>query len=256
MTAPQPHHSRVPDAELFAHQRSAWQDGMAQDDTLHSAAVDLMQRADRHRFGYHWSWCGAPIIRWPDDIVLIQEIVWDLKPACIIETGVARGGSLLLSASLMAMTGRTPAVLGMDLTIHPHARTAICGSPWAPAITLWEGDSASEAAQESAAAFIRQHPGAALLVLDSDHTHDHVFAELTSLAPLTTVGSVIVVADTVIQSMPADHYPDRVWGPGNNPWTAARFFLDQDDRFRPAKEYNRRGLLSEMRDGIIRRVAP
>jgi len=254
MTVPHPHHAHVPNATEFEDQRALWREALANDEGLHSSALDLIKAADGHRFGYQWTWCNTPIIRWPDDIVLMQEMVWGLRPSCVIETGVARGGSLLLSASLMAMTGRRPAVLGIDLRIYQHAREAVAASPWSSDILLWEGDSASLQAREVVVNFIAGHPGPALLVLDSDHTHHHVLQELRSLAPIVEAGSIVAVADTLIERMPPDHYPDRPWGPGNNPLSALGEFLAQDERFAIAQEYNRRGLLSEFRDGIIRRV--
>ena len=254
MEMPQPHHLDVPDAKSFSDQRRVWRDNVAKDQVLQSKANDLMSVATRHRYGYQWAWCGVPIIRWPDDIMLMQEIVWAIRPSCVIETGIARGGSLILSASLMAMTGVKPAVLGMDIAIYPHAHVAVESSPWRDNILMWEGNSASAEACDVLDEFLLSNPGPAVLVLDSDHTHDHVLAELRMLASRLPKDSFVIVADTVIETLPADHHIDRPWGAGNNPATAIKTFLVEDERFELAGDWGRRALLSEMRDGVLQRT--
>jgi cephalosporin hydroxylase len=228
---------------------------MGQDEALRSAALELQLRAESYSFGYQQEWCGVPVIRLPDDIVTLQEIVWQLRPRFVVETGVARGGSLVLSASLMAIAQLEPRVLGLDIRIMDHARTAIMQSPFASSIDLWEGDSAGVAAQAAVESFVTDTPGAGpgLLVLDSDHSHDHVLQELRTHAILLPVGSLVLVADTLIEEFPAGHYPDRPWDKGNNPFTAVHAFLAERGEFRLSESWVRRGLLTEFRDGIIER---
>jgi cephalosporin hydroxylase len=207
-----------------------------------------------HNYGYQWDWCGVPIIRHPDDIVLQQEIMWHLRPVCVIETGVARGGSLVLSASLMSMIEISPKVLGLDIQILPHAHDSL--KPWMDkgSIMLFEGDSTSGAAIECVSTFLSEVTGPCLLILDSSHTHAHVQGELNSLASLLPIGSMIIVADTIVEEMPENYYPDRPWGRGNNPYTATQQFLSENTDFAMDLNWSRRSLLGECRDGILRRI--
>jgi cephalosporin hydroxylase len=246
----------IPDDVRFRDERSLWRSAIADDSSLRRKALELQVAADNRRFGYQWEWLGTPIIRWPDDIVLLQEMIYDLRPSAVIETGVARGGSLLLSASLMEICGVQPRVLGVDIKIFPHAQDAISRSRYSRAIELWEGDSASAAAVETVTRFVElSDQGPALLVLDSNHTEAHVFKELEGLAMCMPVGSLILVADTIVELMPVNHYPRRPWGRGDNPMTAVDRFLRSTDRFVFAQEYCKRGILSECPNGVLRRVA-
>ena len=193
-----------------------------------------------------------PIIRLPDDVMVAQELIWDYRPQRIVETGVARGGSMLLDAALMAMTGETPAVLGIDHKLYPHTTTALAEHPLGAGVQLLEADSTSEVAADAARTFLGDAERA-VLILDSNHTHDHVLAELRSLAPLLPVGGVVMVADTLVEEFPEDHYAGRPWGRGDNPLTAVWAFLAENDAFAAAEEWGRRALVSEFRDGILRR---
>ena len=228
---------------------------MGQDESLRLAALYLQSRAETYSYGYQQEWCGVPVIRLPDDIVALQEIVWQTRPRFIIETGVARGGSLVLSASLMAMAQVPPRVLGIDIQILEHARRAISDSPFAPYIDIWEGDSAGDAAKDRVMRFIRETEGTGLglLVLDSDHSHAHVLEELRKHAPLLPIGSLVLVADTLIEESPPGHYPDRPWDQGSSPMTAVRAFLTESSDYGLSKMWCRRGLLTEFRDGVIER---
>lgn len=223
---------------------------------LRRQALSLHEAADSRRFGYQWEWLGTPIIRWPEDIVLFQEVIFTLRPTSIVETGIARGGSVLLSASLMEMCGLKSRVLGIDIAIHDHARSAVATSRFASDVQLWEGDSASGKAREVVEKFIESAPsGPTLMVLDSNHTERHVLAELEGLATLLTTGSVVAVADTIVEFMPDGHYQGRPWGPGNSPLSAVQKFLETHDEFRDLQDWSRRGLLTEFRDGFIVRVS-
>lgn len=245
--------NEIPDAEAFTtliRDRGA---AMVLDQDLRDRALDLQSRAERYSYGYLQTWAGAPIVRLPEDIVRFQELVWSLRPGFIVETGIARAGSLLLSASLMAMTGETPYVLGLDIQILEHAKAAIRTAPWASSISVWEGDSAGEAARNVVSDFIRDAPrgGPGILVLDSDHSHRHVLAELNSLAGLLPVGSFILVADTLIDEFDDDHYPDRPWGPGNSPLSALNEFLDDNPGFQRTANEFLPALVTEFRNGIV-----
>jgi len=192
-----------------------------------------------YRYSYNFSWLGRPIIQYPQDVIAMQELIWRIKPDLIIETGVAHGGSLILSASMLALldycdavaSGKaldprasTRRVIGIDIDIRAHNRAAIEAHPLAHHIDLIEGSSiAAEViarVQERAKDFTR-----VLVCLDSSHTRDHVLAELEAYAPLVTPESYCIVFDTVIERLPADTFADRAWGPGNNPMTAVQHFL-------------------------------
>lgn len=252
---PQPssHGDRIPDNEEFERSRAEWRHSLGADEELRRAAVALQVVADQHRYTYTWSWLGVPIIRLPDDVCALQDLVWTYKPDSIVETGVARGGSLILDASLQRLAGVEPHVLGIDLQVLSHTHDALTTHPLATGIDLLEADSLEAATAERVASFLVDSERA-LLILDSNHTHDHVLGELRALAPLLPVGAFVLVADTLIEEFPGGHFADRPWDRGDNPLTALRAFLDEDERFVADPDWGRRGLLSEFRDGVLRRV--
>jgi len=241
----------IPDGEEFDRLRQGWRASLGTDKGLRNQEINLIVESNKHNFGYQWEWCGVPIIRHPDDIVLQQEIMWATKPSRVVETGVARGGSLVLSASLMAMTGVNPRVLGMDIQLLPHALEALSQWTQTGQIELFEGDSASELAIERVKEFLNANPGPSLLILDSNHSHEHVLHELNALAPLFPIGSLVVVADTIVEEMPDGYYPNRPWSKGNNPLTATQEFLKYHPNFERDLRWSRRSLLGECRDGIL-----
>jgi len=247
------HGDYVPDAAEFASSRAAWRAAIADDEALRQKAIELQADAERHHHTYSFEWLRVPIIRLPDDIVILQELVWEYRPERIVETGVARGGSVLLDASLMRLSGVAPAVLGIDLQIFDHTHAAIDRHPAATGIQLHELDSTSASARNVTKAFL-EGSKRAILILDSNHTHQHVLNELRQLAPLLPVGGYVLVADTLIEEFPQGHFTGRPWDRGNNPLTAVREFLSEDNRFAPAATWARRGLLTEFRDGILQRV--
>jgi cephalosporin hydroxylase len=250
---PSSHGDYVPDAEEYATARAEWRADLAADEGLRSQAVELQVSADRHRFTYQWEWGGVPIIRLPDDVMVLQELMWHYRPQKVVETGVARGGSVVLDASLMRLSGLEPAVLGIDHMIYPHTQVALASHPLADGVELLEADATSTTAVEAAERFIGMAERA-MLILDSNHTHSHVLAELRGLAPLIPPGGFVLVADTLVEEFPRDHFQGRPWGRGNNPMTAVRVFLEERDDFVPSA-WGRRALVTEFRDGIIRRTA-
>lgn len=245
------HGDYVPDADEYASSRTGWRQSLAADTELRADAVALQVSAERHNFTYQWEWGGVPIIRLPDDIVVLQELFWSYRPQRVVETGVARGGSMLLDASLMRLTGETPAVLGIDHKIYPHTTETLRDHPLAVGVELLEADSTAEEAVEAATRFIGSAERV-VLILDSNHTHDHVLAELRCLAPLLPKGSFVLVADTLVEEFPEDHFEGRPWGRGDNPLTAVRAFLAERDDY-TTSDWGRRALVSEFRDGVLRR---
>ncbi|MCP1316174.1 cephalosporin hydroxylase family protein [Halomonas sp. 707B3] len=220
------------------------------------------------RYSYNFSALGRPIIQYPQDMVAMQELIWEVKPDLIIETGIAHGGSLMLSASMLALLDMCEAietgvtidpnqskrkVLGIDIDIRAHNREAIEAHPMFSRIEMIQGSSISpdvvEQVQQIAKGYER-----VLVCLDSNHTHDHVLAELEAYAPLTSVGSYCVVFDTIVEDMPADMFPDRPWGPGNNPKTAVWEYLEKHDGFKIDKDIHNKLMITVAPDGYLKRI--
>ena len=246
------HGDYVPDGSEFADQRREWRESLAGDQQLRQQAVDLQVAAEGHSYTYQWEWAGVPVIRIPDDVMVLQELFWSYRPERVVETGVARGGSMLLNTSLMRMCGIEPRVLGIDHKLFPHTTTALAEHPLGGGVTLVEADSTAAEAVEATRDFIA---GAerVVLILDSNHTHDHVLGELEALAPLLPSGGLVLVADTLVEEFPAGHYQGRPWDRGNNPMTAVNAFVEAHDDFTRADDWGRRALVTEFRDGILRR---
>ena len=229
-----------------------------QDEELVTSARAFMKASTLPKYSYNFSWLGRPIIQYPQDIVAMQEIIWSVQPDLIIETGIAHGGSLIFSASMLelnAACGGPPdaEVLGVDIDIRAHNRVAIEAHPMFKRITMIEGSSIAPEiiAQVKAKAAGKQR---VLVCLDSMHTHEHVLAELEAYAPLTSVGSYCVVFDTVIEDMPADLFPDRPWGPGNNPKTAVWEYLKTHPEFEIDKSIQHKLLITVAPDGYLKRT--
>jgi cephalosporin hydroxylase len=246
--------ARVPDdrAEFEVSRRESAA-RLAADEQLAADALALNVAADRHDWSYQWSWLGLPVIQMPSDIVALQEVIWETKPQLVIETGIARGGSLVLTASILELLGEGE-VLGIDIDIRAHNRTAIEAHPLARRIRMLEGSSVDE----SVLAEARRAAGAVervMVILDSNHTHEHVLAELRNYGPLVSIGQFLVVADTFVEQIPPqEHRPDRPWGPGDNPATALNAWLDEVEGFEPDPFVNGKLLVTASPGGYLRRV--
>jgi cephalosporin hydroxylase len=229
---------------------------------------EWLDRGARNRYSYNFEWLGRPIIQYPQDMVCLQELIWAVKPDVIIETGIAHGGSLMLSASMLAlldlcdaMAGdarldiRNPRrqVIGIDIDIRAHNRAAIEAHPMSRYITMIEGSSIEPAIIQQVHDATRGR-GTTLVCLDSNHTHQHVLAELLAYAPLVTPNSYCVVFDTVIEDLAADMFPDRPWGHGDNPKTAVWEFLKSHSEFEIDREIQKRLQITAAPDGYLRRV--
>lgn len=232
------------------------------------AAQAFIHVSTQPKYCYNFSWLDRPIIQYPQDIVAMQELIWSVKPDLIIETGIAHGGSLILSASMLALldyndafeTGNLldPAkpkrrVLGIDIDIRAHNRAAIEAHPMASRIRMIEGSSIAPDIVEQVKAIATNHDRI-LVCLDSMHTHEHVLAELEAYAPLTSIDSYCVVFDTIIEDLPADMYPDRPWGPGNNPKTAVWDYLKLHPEFEIDYSMQHKLMITVAPDGYLRRV--
>ena len=205
------------------------------DEDFEAVTREWFDRSIHSRYSYHFEWLGRPVIQYPQDVVAMQEILFEVKPDLVIETGIAHGGSLVLSSSRLELNalhgGPVDArVLGIDIDIRSHNRAAIEAHPMAARIDMIEGSSTAPEtiAQVQAIAEGRER---VLVFLDSDHTHGHVLAELRAYAPLVRCGSYCVVFDTLIDELPDELFPDRRWGQGNNPRMAVQAYLEETDRF-------------------------
>ena len=224
---------------------------------LADAAMAFMQASTGPKYSYNFSWLGRPIIQYPQDMVAMQELIWSIQPDLIIETGIAHGGSLIFYASLLelnAACGGPPdaTVLGIDIDIRSHNRSEIEAHPLFRRISMIEGSSTDPKVVRLASAAARAGQRT-MVCLDSNHTHDHVLAELEAYGPLTSVGSYCVVFDTIIEKLADDTYPDRPWSRGNSPKSAIRHFLQTHPEFESDRSVDHKLMISVAPDGYLKR---
>ena len=239
-------------ADQFESEKKEWIRRIASDTGLQKISLEWITHASRYKYSYHFTWLGRPIIQFPQDIVMMQEIIWNTRPDMIIETGIAHGGSLIFYASMLELLGNGGKVLGVDIDIREHNRREIERHPMYKNIQMIEGSSTDKEVvdQVSAAAQGKR----VLLSLDSLHTHDHVLKELMLYSPLVSRGSYIVVFDTIIEDFPDGSFPDRPWKKGDNPMTAVKKFLELTDRFVVDTEITSKLLISSAVNGYLRCV--
>ena len=222
-------------------------------DQLTNAARIFKRESVLSEYSYNFTWLGRPIIQYPQDIIAMQEIIWQVKPDLIVETGIAHGGSLIFSASMLELIGGDGRVLGIDIDIREHNRVEIEKYPMFKRITMIEGSSIDEEITKQIYDFAKDKKQI-MVVLDSMHTHDHVLKELEFYSPLVTKGSYLVVFDTIIEDMPENLFPDRPWGKGNNPKTAVWEFLKKNNSFEIDKEIQNKLLITVAPDGYLKCV--
>lgn len=240
------------DRQAFERERLEKAQAQSQDTSLQDLALSFITESDRYNYPYQWTWMGLPIIQLPSDILMIQEVIWRTEPDVIIETGVAWGGSVALYASLLTF-GRTGTVIGIDLNLHPNVESDVMTLPVADRIQLIKGDSLSNDVRSKVTDAIA--PGSkVMVVLDSNHTHEHVLQELRSYGALVTPGQYIVVSDTIVEFLPPQKHRPRAWGPGNNPKTALDAFLEEAPDFEVDEEISNRLLETLSPGGYVRRV--
>ena len=226
---------------------------LGKDQALQGLSSIWIRETGRYKYGYNFTWMGRPIIQFPQDMVAMQELIWKIKPDLIIETGIAHGGSLIFYASMLELMGENGQVLGVDIDIREHNRIEIEKHKMFKRITMIQGSSIDEDIAEQVYEFAKDKQQV-LVVLDSNHTHEHVLKELKLYSPLVTKESYLVVFDTVIEDMPEDFFPDRPWGKGNNPKTAVWEFLKQSDRFEIDKDIEAKLLITVAPDGYLKCV--
>lgn len=243
-------------------------EGLSQDLDLQALSRIWVREVSPHKWAYNFSWLGRPAIQFPNDAWAMQELIWQIKPDLIIETGIAHGGSLIFSASMLALldmceaidadTPFNPAisqrkVIGIDIDIRPHNRAAIEAHPMASRIEMIQGSSIApeviEQVKKAASGYQR-----ILVCLDSNHTHEHVRGELEAYAPLTSLDSYCVVFDTLIEDMPNDLFSDRPWSVGNNPKTAVHDYLKAHPEFVIDASIPHKLLITVAPDGYLKRM--
>lgn len=239
-------------AEEFEKEKREWAARMARDPEMQSLSRQWFDASARHRYSYNFTWLGRPIIQYPQDILALQQVIWATRPDLIVETGVAHGGSLVFSASMLQLLGGDGKVVGIDIDIRAHNRKAIEEHPLASRIHLIEGSSISETVLEEVRSLARPRT---LVILDSNHTHEHVAKELELYSPLVRAGSYLIVMDTVVEDMPENAFPNRPWGRGNNPKTAVWEFLAYNKRFEVDQELENALMLSVAPSGYLRCIA-
>ena len=234
---------------------------------LKNAAQNFMHFSTIPKYSYNFEWLGRPIIQYPQDMIAVQEIIWNVNPDLIIETGIAHGGSLIFSASLLALLDLCQKndldnskskmakrmVLGIDIDIREHNKIEIEKHPLSSYIKMIQGSSIDSEIINQVKEYSKNFKKI-LIFLDSNHTHEHVIKELEAYANLTSLNSYCVVFDTLIEDMDTDMYPDRSWGPGNNPKTAVREYLQNNDKFILDETIQNKILITVAPDGYLKRI--
>lgn len=242
--------------------------GLGEDKDVQALSRIWVREISPHKYAYNFRWLGRPAIQFPQDQIALQELIWQIKPDLIIETGIAHGGSLTFSASMLALLDMTDAieaglsidpklskrkVLGLDIDIRPHNKAAIEEHPMASRIQMIQGSSIDPKIIHQVHEIARDYKKI-LVCLDSNHTHEHVLAELQAYAPLTSKDSYCIVYDTAVEDMPATLAGDRPWGPGNNPKTALWEYLKTHPEFEIDKSIENKLLITVAPDGYLKRV--
>jgi len=225
---------------------------------LQDARQKFFEELNKAKYAYNFFWLGVPILQIPQDLHALQEIIWKVKPDLIIETGIAMGGSIIFSASMLALLEvcgeiEEGDVVGIDIDIRPYNKKAILAHPLSKKITMFEGSSIDKGIIRKVIKFAKSKKKV-LVCLDSNHTHNHVLAELRAYTPLVSIGSYCIVGDTGIEDLPAGTTSDRPWGKGNNPKTAVWAFLKENNNFEIDKIIESKLILTGSFDGYLKRI--
>ena len=227
---------------------------MGMDVDLRKKSLEWMLHADKYKYTYNYSWMGRPIIKYPNDMLIQQELMWRLKPDLIIETGIAHGGSIIFSASMQKMMEIDGEVVGIDIDIRPHNRKLIEEHPMYKNITMFEGGSTDQNIIKK----IEEHvtgKKTVMVILDSLHSHEHVYLELQLYSKFVTLGSYCILPDTFIEFFPKGYYSrNRPWDVGDNPYTAMKQFLNETDEFEVDKSLSNKAMITELIDGYLKRI--
>lgn len=240
---------------------------IGQDPDLQALSRIWVREVSPYKWAYNFSWLGRPAIQFPNDAWMLQELIWSIRPDLIIETGIAHGGSSIHYASMLALLDMCDAiesaeafdpsiskrkVLSIDIDIREHNRLAIESHPMATRIQMIQGSSTSPNIIRKVHDIAKDY-NCILVCLDSNHTHDHVLGELEAYAPLVSKESYCVVFDTIVDDMPSNMFPDRPWGPKNNPKTAVLEYLKTHSEFEIDKSIEHKLLITVAPDGFLKR---
>ena len=225
---------------------------IGEDSEMTKVGANFISTVEKHKYSYNFSWMGRPIIQYPQDMIAMQEIIWNLKPDLIIETGIAHGGSLIFYASLLEMIGKGE-ILGIDIDIRSHNKEEIENHSMYKRISMIEGSSISDETINKVKKYAKGKQ-TILVVLDSNHTHEHVLEELKLYSQFVSKESYIVAFDTIVEDMPNTFFIDRPWSKGNNPKTAVWEFLDKNDSFKIDETIQNKLLVTVAPDGYLKRV--
>jgi len=225
---------------------------LAKNKKVKETAINFIADSAINKYTYNFQWLGRPIIQYPQDIVAMQEIIWEIKPDLIIETGIAHGGSLILYASILELIGKGE-VLGIDIDIREHNKIEIEKHLMYKRISMIQGSSVSKEIIEQ----VKQKADgkkSVMVILDSNHTHDHVLMELELYSPFVTRDNYLIVFDTIVEDMPDELFKNRPWGKGDNPKTAVWEFLKKNDNFEVQKSIENKLLITVAPDGYLKRI--
>jgi len=225
----------------------------ADDAELKDLANTWVEKSMQKKYVYNFSWLGRPIIQYPEDIMALQEIIWKIKPDLIVETGIAHGGSLIFSASMLHLLGGDGEVLGIDIDIREHNRREIEAHPMSKRIKMIQGSSTSKEVEEQVRTICKDKKKI-MVCLDSNHTHEHVLKELEIYSAFVSKDSYLVVLDTFVEDMPPKFFNDRPWDIGNNPKTAVWEFIKSHDNFIIDNTIHNKLLITVAPDGYLKRV--
>jgi cephalosporin hydroxylase len=240
--------------EAFKAERAEAMAAMKNDAELKQKSVDWMLHSDKYKYTYNFSWMGRPIIKYPQDIQIMQELIWDVKPDLIIETGIAHGGSIIFSSSMMELLGNNGKVIAVDIDIRDHNRKEIEQHPMYKNITMLQGSSVDEGIVAQIADYAKGFKNV-MVVLDSNHSHEHVLRELELYTPLVSLNSYILLPDTFVEFFPKGYVTNRPWDVGNNPYTAMEAFLKTTDSFVKDEAITDKLLITEaLGGGYLKRV--
>lgn len=239
------------DRQHFLKEREEDVRSMGADSRVQAATREWVQATLPYKYSYNFTWMGLPVVQFPQDLVAMQEVIWEVKPDLIIETGVARGGSMAFYASMLELLGEDGKVVGVDIDLRPHNRAALEAHPLFHRMELLAGSSTAPEVVDAVKVLARGRERI-LVALDSNHTHQHVLDELRLYGPLVTPGSYMVVFDTIVEELPADTFLDRPWGPGDNPASAVAAFLEESDAFEVDRFLDEKLLITVAQGGFLR----
>jgi cephalosporin hydroxylase len=250
--------------DLFRLECASEVDKMSHNSELLDLTRSWINSANKAKYSYHFEWMGRPIIQYPQDVLAIQEVMWQTKPDLVIETGIAHGGSLVLTSSILALfdlfdreagieISNPRKVIGVDIDIRAHNREAIERHPLSSRIVLLEGSSTDDEIINQIKDLSSGY-NKVMVILDSNHTHEHVLKELDIYSNFVTSGCYIIVFDTIVEFLEANSFEDRPWGVGNNPWTAVQKFLSVNKDFEVDSLIQNKLQITVAPDGFLRKI--